>query len=252
MPDPFLLTLISVVVVATVATFLSRRSRDKCLKLFSNDIVTLEMTGAKTVWGRLRVEITGLEFVYASPHKDEDGHVETSFILYKPEYANMLALICYVDTLDEKGTERRARTLRSTYHPGVFKRLGRRILNVFNTLRDSVMEGADLLIGRAKKSTGIGTVLTSQDKYVSQLKSQIISGTGTAFEPLLERHIGKRVVVEMLRDGDILEYEGVLSDYTADFLGLMDVSFSLTKDDQPRCSDIVVPRKISVVRHLAE
>ena len=48
--------------------------------------LTIETTDGKTIWGKLRVENTGLELLYDAEHKDQDGHVETSYILYKQEY----------------------------------------------------------------------------------------------------------------------------------------------------------------------
>lgn len=172
MPDPFVLSLLSIIVVAVVGAFLRRRSRDKCLKEFSDDQVTLEQTDGKNIWGRLRVEITGLELVYTSLHEDQGGHVEASYILYKHEFPKMQALVRYFDELDEKGKKKRAKELRTAHHPSAFRRLRRKIANLFNTLRDSAMEAVNLVIGRAKKSAGMGAVLTSQDKYVSQIRTE--------------------------------------------------------------------------------
>ena len=167
MENALFLSMVSIVVVAVVGTFLHRRSRDKCLKTFSGDTVTLEQPGGKGIWGRLRVEITGLELLYAQSHQDAAGHIETSYILYKQEYAKIQAIARYVDELDEKGMKKRARELRAADHPSALRRLRRRFTNLFNTFRDSVMEAVNLFIGRAKKGPGIGTVLSSQDKYVS-------------------------------------------------------------------------------------
>ena len=252
MPDPFVLSLLSIIVVAVAGAFMQRRSRDKCLKEFSDAQVTLEQTDGKNIWGQLRVEITGLELVYTSAHEDQGGHVETSYILYKHEFPKMQAIVRYLDELDEKGKKKREKELGIAHHPSLSRRLSRKIANLFNTLRDSAMEAVNLVIGRAKKSAGIGAALSSQDKYVSQLRTELFTSTGTAFEPLLEHHIGKRVVVEILRDGEIAEYAGILKDYTADFLSIMDVDYSGTNDTPPRKADLVIPRTLSVVRHLAE
>jgi small nuclear ribonucleoprotein (snRNP)-like protein len=252
MPDPFVLSLLSIIVVAVVGAFLRRRSRDKCLMEFSDDQVTLEQTDGKNIWGRLRVEITGLELVYTSSHEDQGGHVEASYILYKHEFPKMQAIVRYFDELDDKGKKKRAKELRTAHHPSTLRRLWRKIANLFNTLRDSAMEGINLIIGRAKKSAGLGAVLTSQDKHVSQLKTELFTSTGTAFEPLLERHIGKRVVVEMVRNDQISEYAGFLKDYTAGFLSVMDVDCSPANGESPRKADLIIPRTLGVVRHLAE
>ncbi len=218
----------------------------------SDDQVTLEQTDGKNIWGRLRVEITGIELVYTSSHKDQGGHVETSYILYKHEFPNMQAIVRFVDELDEKGKKKRGKELRTAHDPSAFRRLRRRTANLFNTLRDSVMDGVNLVVGRAKKSAGMGAALTKEDKYVSQLKTELFTSTGTAFEPLLEHHIGKRVVIEMVRNDEVIEYAGFLKDYTADYLSIMDVGYSGANAEPPRKADLVIPRLVSVVRHLAE
>jgi len=128
----------------------------------------------------------------------------------------------------------------------------RKTLNFFKTVRDSIMEVLNLLISQAKKTTPAGHMLTSQDKYVSQLKQELIGSVGTSYEPLLERYIGHKVVLELVKDDKILELAGVLKEYTADFIEVMNIDYRL-KDNQPtRKADIIVPRKYGVIRHKCE
>ena len=252
MDDPFALSLILIIVLAVVGTFLRRRSRDKCLRSFANDRITLEEVGGKSIWGRLRVEITGLELVYEEPHRNPEGHEETSYILYKQEYPTVQAMVRYLDELDARGREDRDKELETAYHPTFWRRSWRRLANFFNTLRDSIMEAANLAIGRAGKGGGVGASVASQDKYVTQLKDDLMSSVGTAYEPLLERHIGKRVIAEVIRGDRVIEYPGVLRDYTADFISVMDVDYFRNEGDEARKADLVVPRRVCIVRHLGE
>jgi len=246
------ITIIFIVLATAVAAFIRKRSRDKCLKDFSMDMVTLEETSGKTIWGRLRVENTGLEFVYPTKHEDEQGHDETSYILYKYEYPNLAALIRYHDQLSERNKKERDKELKRTYHPSVLRRLKRKIANVFKTVRDSVMEVVNLLISQAKKATPAGAVLSSQDKYVSQMKQELMGSVGTSYEPLLERYIGNKVVLELVKGDNIIEYCGVLKEYTAEFVEVMDVDYKAKEDQPARKADLVVLRKYGVVRHLGE
>jgi hypothetical protein len=215
-------------------------------------MVTLETKSGKTVWGALRVENTGLEFVYPTKHRDEQGHDETSYILYKYEYPNITAVVRFHDELSDLHKEAREKEVKRTYHPGPWRRGKRRILNVFRTVRDSVVEIINLLISQAKKATPAGRVLTTHDKYVSQMKQELMDSAGTSFEPLLERYIGHKVVLEMIKDERILEQCGVLKEYTAEFIEIMDVDYAVGKDKPARKADLVVPRKLGLIRHLAE
>ena len=250
--DALTITIVFIILSTFVAAFVRGRKRDKCLKDFANYIVTLEDTSGKAIWGKLRVENTGMELVYANKHDDSDGHVESSFILYKYEYAKMQALIRFHDELTEKGVKRRNNELKRTYHPGLFRRLKRKALNIFKTIRDSVMEVINLLISHAQKATPAGQVLTSQDKYVSQIKKELVGSVGTSYEPLLERYIGHMVVMELIKGDKVIEYAGVLKEYTADFIEMMDVEYSIDESKQSKKADVVVPRKRAVIRHLGE
>jgi len=215
-------------------------------------MVTLEESSGKRIWGQLRVENTGLELIYPAKQKDADGHDETSYILYKYEYPNISALIRFHDELSQENRKRRQEELKRTYHPTPLRRLKRKTLNVFKTLRDSVLEVLNVLISQAKKATPAGSVLSSQDKYVTQMKQELVGAVGTSFEPLLEKYIGHKVVLELTKADKIFECCGVLKDYTAEFIELMDVDYKAQQEQASRKADLVVLRKYGIVRHLGE
>ena len=246
------LTIIFIILATGVGVFVRKRSRDKCLRDFEHNMVTLENTSGKTIWGKLRVENTGLEFLYPEKHQDADGHQEASYILYKYEYPNIAAVIRFHDDLSDRNKTERDKELRRTYHPGWWRRQKRRTLNIFKTVRDSVVEIVNLLMSQAKKASPASKVLTSQDKYVSQMKQELMGSAGTSFEPLLERYIGHKVVLALIKADKIFEYCGVLKEYTADFIEIMDVDYAVKEDQPTRKADLVTPRKHGVIRHLGE
>ncbi|MHC4700193.1 MAG: hypothetical protein ACYTFQ_06430, partial [Planctomycetota bacterium] len=138
------ITIIFIILATGVGVFVRKRSRDKCLRDFEHNMVTLEDASGKTIWGKLRVENTGLEFVYPEKQQDADGHREASYILYKYEYPNIRAVIRFHDDLSERNKAEREKELERTYHPGWWRRQKRRILNVFRTVRDSIVEIVNL------------------------------------------------------------------------------------------------------------
>lgn len=253
MPDVFTITLLCIVLVTLAAAIIRRVRRDKCLRDFAGDEVTLEEVGGKVVWGNLRLENTGLELVYGERRQDAEGHDESSFILYKNEYPNIQALVRYHEQLSEAGRRKRTAELRRTYHPRFFRRFKRRVFNFFKAVRDALLEVANLFISRVRQShAGIGTTLQGQDKYVSQIRDELIGTFGTSYEPLLERYIGHRVVVEVIRQDKVFEYSGVLKEYTADFVEVMDVDYKSGDEVEVSKADLIVLRKYGVVRHLGE
>ncbi|MHC4623170.1 MAG: hypothetical protein ACYS4W_04640 [Planctomycetota bacterium] len=68
----------------------------------------------------------------------------------------------------------------------------------------------------------------------------------------MEKYIGHKVVLELIRGDKLLEYCGVLKDYTAEFVEIMDVNYKAKEDEQARIVDLVAFRKYGVVRHLGE
>ena len=246
------ITIVFIVLATGIGVFIRRRNRDKCLRDFELNMVTLEDMGGKAIWGKLRVENTGLEFVYPQRQKDKQGHYEASFILYKHEYDKIGAVLRFHDELSEANKKKREKQLKRTYHPGAGRRLKRKMANIFKTVRDSVAEVVNLLMSQAKKATPAGKMLSSQDKYVSQMKQELMGSVGTSYEPLLERYIGRKVVLELIKGDSIFEYCGVLKEYTADFIEIMDVDYGAEEDKPAIKSDMVVPRNHAVVRHLGE
>jgi len=248
----FLISILLIVLVTMIGAFIRRRSRDKCLKDFSENQVTLEQIGGKVIWGKLRIEHSGLELTYSGAKTDAKGHFESSFILYKNEFPSMQALIRFHDDLSKKDQQARKKVLKQTYQPNFFRRGKRRFVNLFKMIRDSLMEVVNLLMAQAKKTGPAGAVLSSQGKYVNQMKQELMGSVGTSYEPLLERYIGHQVVLELLKGDSYLELSGVLKDYTAEFIEIMDVDYTTTEHPTPRKADLVVLRKYGVVRHLGQ
>lgn len=247
-----LITIIFIMLSTFVGAFIKGRNKDKCLKAFNEFIVTLEDVSGKHVWGKLRVEATGMELSYTQEHDDADGHIESSYMLYKYEYGNISAPIRFHDYLSDESRKHRDAELKRTYHPSWLRRARRKMINVFKTIRDSIMEVSNVLLSQAKKTTSAGGMLSTQDKYVSQMKNQVIGSSDTSYEPLLEKYIGHRVVAEFLHKDQAVEMTGVLKDYTAEFIEMLDVKYWTGNEDNRKEADIILPRKRAVIRHLAE
>jgi hypothetical protein len=84
------------------------------------------------------------------------------------------------------------------------------------------------------------------------MKQELMGSVGTSYEPLLERHIGRKVVLELIKGDKIFEYPGVLKDYTSEFIEIMDVDYKAQENPPAKKADIVVCRKYGLVRHLGE
>jgi hypothetical protein len=252
MPDTFLITIIFIVLCTVIGAFISGRSKDNCLKSFSGSPVVLAENDGKLVWGTLRVENSALELIYGKPHVDEEGHLETSYIRYKNEYENIKMIVRYTDDLDPRQAAARKKKLKKVCHPGICSRLARHTRNFFGTVRDSLLEVVDLLIGRMKTATPAGSMLKGQEKYTSSLQKQIITSSGTSYEPVLERYLGKRIVLSVMYGEKKKEYSGILKEYTPEFIEIYGSQCRDGRTDQVREADMVTSRATGIVRHAGE
>ncbi len=251
MPDAFTLTIIFILLAALLAAFLRRISTDKCLKDFRNFPVKVELIDKQKAWGNFNLKNTGFELIFSEKHSGSSGLIKSSFIIYKAEYPQIHALIRYHDTLTEDQKKMREKQLRKTYHPRMLRKMRRKFVNFFKTIRDSVAEVLNIFLAHVKKTTPAGNILTSQDKYINQMKSELIGSVGTSYEPILERHIGHYVILELLTEGQVIEHRGVLKDYSSEFIELMDIDYP-ADESRTQKADLIVPRKFGIIRHLSE
>ena len=213
-------------------------------------MVTLLEKGGKRVWGHSAVEVSGLELLYSEDYRDED-HIETSYILFKEEYDNIYLLLRFHSELSEENKRRRIQEVKRAYHPWPPRLLARKARNVANTCKDSIFEVLGLAMTRAKTANPALAAVASQQKSVKRFEKGVADYLGRAYDPILEKHIGRWVVLEITTvDGEAKEYVGIFKDYSRQFLQVMDVSYP--DGDETRLCDIIAPRAHATIRHGAE
>ena len=243
--NPLLVTIVILVGGALVSGYLKGRVKDRVMDGFSGYQVTLEKMDGHLVWGEMRLYSTGLELVYRADVQDEH-HVETSYILYKEEFSQVQAIYRYYDDLDEAQRARRERELLHSFHPGPWTRLRRRSRNFLNLISDSLNEAIGILVGQLQSTTQ--SMTAGSDDYLSQVGQNIVGYVGTRYDPLLERYVGTKVVVEVTEDGTVYEHIGVLKDYTADYLEVLDVHYPNQTQVKVREQDCCQEQNLRVTR----
>ena len=248
--NALLLTIIFIIVTTVVGTFLNSRRRDRCLTSFCDFMVTLLEKDGKRVCGNLAVETSGLELLYSEDYLDQD-HIGTSYILFKEEYDRLYLLLRLHSELSEANKRKRIQEVKRAYHLSPPRLFARKARNVANTCKDSIFEVLGLAMTRAKTANPALATLASQQKSVKRVEKGVAGYLGRSYDPILEKHIGKRVVLEITtEDGEVQEYVGIFKEYSSQFLQVMDVSYS--DDDQTILCDIIVPRAHASIRHGAE
>jgi hypothetical protein len=214
------LTILFILLAAVVAVIIRRVKRDNCLKSFEHNNVEIEKLDSSVLRGNLNQENTGLEITF----KDINDNILTR-LLYKYEYDNIFLIIRdpkkQTDKLKNKiQKERKAQSnQRRSLH------FGRKIFNILKTLKDSLMEIVNLMLTQTKKTGPVGDIITTQDAYVNKIKAELAGTVNNSFEPLLEKYIYRKVLVEVLKNNDVFNITGILTKYTANFIRINNMTY---------------------------
>ena len=221
----FIITLVVILAATLVGSYLRSSRRDQVLKDFDGFNVTVEKKDNHIMWGEMHAYSTGFELIYRSDVQD-DHHLETSYILYRDEFQEIQAIYRYTRNLNDELRRKRAREMERAFHPGILRRFRRSFQNFMSTATDSMGEVLGLVIGQTRRPAKTVITETSQT-YLTGIGKDVIGYVGNNYDPLLERYVGMRVVAEVVEDDSVHEHVGVLKEYSADFIELLDVYYPL-------------------------
>ena len=216
--DVFWLTILLVFVVAIVGALLRLRQKDKCLKLIDKYHVTYLTVDGRTMWGDLSVASQGLELQFDAPYRTRRGLAKNSLLIFQDELSNCLAICRTVYGLTEAERHDRERQIRRSFEPGLLRRLARWLRNIVNTVRDAFTKALGMAAGQVGRTSPVGGAIKSQRGGIDELGKTLVGAVGNAYEPILERYIGRPVVLELTNpagsDSPVCELPGYLVDYT--------------------------------------
>jgi small nuclear ribonucleoprotein (snRNP)-like protein len=247
----FWLPMLLLFVTATLAAIAARRKRDRCLKYFNREPVMILMESGKWLWGRFLAFPKAMELVFENPERDESGYRKASYVLYTPEVDGIRKILQPPPRAGTPEHDQWQRELRRIAHPSVLRRMRRWCWNVLNTLRDAVSQSLGMILGTLKSKTPMGRV-AGADRRAGEIGNTLLGTVPNTYEPVLEKYLSKQVIVEML-DGDrVVEYVGLLQEYSGKYLLLRNVAFQPDLDmgsPLPDRFDIIFPRSKALVRH---
>ncbi len=238
-------------VVATIAAIAARRKRDRCLKYFHREPVMVLMQSGKWLWGRFIAYPKAMELVFEKPEKDDAGHAKASYVLYTPEVDGIKKILQPPPAAGTREHRRWQKEIERIANPSLLRRFRRWFWNVFNTLRDAVSQSLGMVFGTLKSKTPMGKV-AGADKRAGEIGNTLLGTVPNTYEPVLEKYLGRQVVVEMLEDGNVVEFAGLLQEYSGKYLLLRNVACQLDIDigtPLPDRFDIIFPRNKALVRH---
>ena len=224
----FIITLGVIVLATFIGAYMRSIHKDRCLTDFHGYHVTVEKKNNHVAWGTMHLHPTGLELIYRSDVQD-DGHMETSYVLYKDEYDDIQAIYRYARDLTPDFQKTRARSVERAFHPGLLRRGRRSMRNFLSTASDSIAEAFTLALGRVRRK-GASLMTDTSQTYIRGIGKDIIGYVGTSYDPMLEKLVGTRIVVEIVEDDEVHEHVGMLKEYSADFMELLDVYYPLPQE----------------------
>jgi len=220
--NSFALTILFIFLTAIVAIVVKQWQKDKCLKLLHGYHVGYITTAGRVLWGDLIVYSKGLELVFDAPYRTRRGIVKTSALIFAKDMGQTLAICRSVDALSAHEKKLREQQIRRSYNPGPVRRSLRWTRNILNTLRDAFSKAMGTIIGQlTRKAPG---ALASQQSDVNQIGQTLLGAAGNAYEPILERHIGRPVVLRLNNPAaenlPAIDLPGYLVDYTDQYVAV--------------------------------
>lgn len=225
--DLFWLTVLVIFLATIIGALVRRLRKDKCVKLLDDHHVTYLAADGSALWGDLSVSSQGLELRYDAPFTTSRGLLKSGYLVYPDEWGSCVALCRSIHGLTEAEREERLRQVRRTFHPGPVRRLLRAFRNLVNTIRDAITKTLGLFVGAMAARGGMGQAMGSRRGEVDELGQTLVGVVANAYEPLLERHIGRPVVLSVQGPPGVpekvSEFPGFLVDYTERFVALFNV-----------------------------
>jgi hypothetical protein len=244
---------------ALVGAVVKRYTRDPCLKVFHKSFVYLRLKDGRWIAGDLIVYSNCLEISYRTSQILGDRYHKLTYVLYEHNLDGVDRVLRPSPRLGTEARREWDREIDRLQNPSLLRRARRRIRNLFNMLRDAFAQSLTLIFGAMKSRTRLGTVAVA-DAQIGEMGKSLISVVPNAYEPILEKYLGHRTVVETLQvDAKPIEQSGILQEYSSKYLLVRDVA--LLPEMPPGIAeessfdsqfDVVFPRPANVIRHLAK
>jgi len=229
--DIFWMTIGAIFLVAIVTAVIQTRQKDRVLKLVDDHHVTLVMNDGRAIWGDLHVFSQGVELIYRprTVQPASGRPAARSYMIYQHELGSVVGVVRYLGGLSEAERRQRHRQIRRSFRPGPVRRARRTTRNLFNTIKDAFAQALSAIVGALAK-TGGSAFVQSQQGRVDQVGQTLLKQVGQSYEPMLERHIGSPVLLDLsVPAGEAtvgsgpLELPGYLAEYSEKFIALFNV-----------------------------
>ena len=217
--DKFLLfSILLVFAGAFFSSVLQQRRKDRVLKDLDGFQVIARLK-KKDVWGCFRSYPNAIELIFSRPYRNRRDKTLTSYIMFSDMMKTIEVIFRFHDELSPQNQQRRLQEINRVANPDILRRAGRMTRNFLVAFQEAIGESIGILLTRVQKHMP----MKGDEKRMQKLGAGSVSfADNMAYEAVLENYIAHRVVVEMRMDDDsIVEYEGYLKEYSADWMSIV-------------------------------
>lgn len=222
-------TLVVIFLGAAITAIINTRRVDQVLKEFSGYPVHLILVNGLRIWGVLKVFSSGIELCYRAPHRNEQGNIKNSYILYTGEFDSIAAILRLDADLSPALRARRVEDLKGSHNPTLLSRSHRWTIKQLAILRDAYVKSLSVILGAAKKAAPgagmIGTVITTQDQRLTEIGTTVLGAVNLAFDPILERYYGLWIIAEIKEEDRNREILGILKEYSPAWVEILEAAW---------------------------
>lgn len=218
--DLFWASLALIFLCAIIGAVLSRRQRDRCLRLLDDFHVTVCRDDGENFWGDLVVFPQGLELRFDKPHITRFGLQKRGVLIYEKEQGSYVGLFRTLSELTQEEKIQRQEQVISRFRPGPLRRFLRGARNWVGTIQDAFTQAITVALGQVQRSS---PAMKSRQTDIKNLGQQLVGVTGNSWEPMLERLMGKPVIVEVKTPGmkeGLTELSGYLAEYSSKYIAI--------------------------------
>jgi hypothetical protein len=242
---------------ALVGALVRRHTKDSCLRVFQGSFVYVKLKSGRWIWGNLIVYSNALELEYSAGVDLNSTFEKRSYIFFEHELDSIERV---VRPSPKEGTSQHYQWLeeiQQLQNPSPRRRFQRKIRNVFNMLRDAFAQSVSMIFGAIKQKTSLAKIPIADDK-VGEVGKTLITVIPNSYEPILEKYLGRWVVVQTPIDKEIHEQAGILQEYTSKYALVRDVEY--LKEPPPQAPgipgsganfDVAFSRPLNAIRHVA-
>jgi hypothetical protein len=217
---------VGVFALALVAKMVRTLRRDPCLRFLHGFHVSFVDSRGMSMWGEMHLTSQGMQLDFDAVHVDSRDLSKCGVIIFPPELSEMTAVCRCSDGITAEEKARRDRQVRLVLEPTWWIRARRRLGNLGGMLRDAVVDTITLFFGQLGASSQKPVAaLAGGQRQVTEIGGALLDLGARAFEPLLERMIGKPVIARIdLAGGRRSYFPGYLAEYNEKYLVIVNQS----------------------------